>query len=38
MIRLEQSDFDDAERLGRLAEVTNLTPPAFRERFGYLVK
>lgn len=38
MIRLEQSDFDDAARLERLAAVVKLTPAAFRDRFGYLVK
>ncbi|MFM8270958.1 MAG: diphosphate--fructose-6-phosphate 1-phosphotransferase [Gemmata sp.] len=38
MIRLEQSDFDDATRLERLAAVVKQTPAQFRERFGYLVK
>ena len=38
MIRLEQSDFDDATRLERLAAVVQQTPAQFRERFGYLVK
>ncbi len=38
MIRLEQSDFDDAARLERLAAVVKMTPAAFRERFGYLVR
>ena len=38
MIRLEQSDFDDATRLERLAAVAKLTPAAFRERFASVVK
>ncbi|AMV24274.1 6-phosphofructokinase 1 [Gemmata sp. SH-PL17] len=38
MIRLEQSDFDDASRIERLAAVVKMTPAQFRDRFGYLVK
>ena len=38
MIRLEQSDFDDAARLERLAAVVKLTAAQFRDRFGYLVR
>ncbi len=38
MIRLEQSDFDAAARLERLAAVVKLTPAQFRERFEYIVR
>ena len=38
MIRLEQSDFDDAARLERLAGVVKLTPAQFRERFEYIIR
>ena len=38
MIRLEQSDFDDAARLERLAAVVKLTPAQFRDRFEYIVR
>lgn len=38
MIRLEQSDLDDASRLERLAAVVKLTPAQFKERFGYIVR
>jgi 6-phosphofructokinase len=37
MIRLEKSDFEDADKLAALAKVAGLTPQQFRERFGYLV-
>jgi 6-phosphofructokinase 1 len=37
MIRLERSDFEDADKLTALAEQAKLTPEQFRERFGYLV-
>jgi 6-phosphofructokinase len=37
MIRLQQRDFVEPERLLRLAEAAGLTPEAFRQRFGYLV-
>lgn len=36
MIRLERRDFEDAKRLGRLAEAAGMDPEAFRKRFGYL--
>ena len=38
MIRLEQSDFDAAARLERLAAVVKLTPAQFRERFEYIIR
>ena len=38
MIRLEQSDFDAAARLERLAAVVKLAPAQFRERFEYIVR
>lgn len=37
MIRLEKSDFDDAERLKALAAQVGMTTAQFRQRFGYLV-
>jgi 6-phosphofructokinase len=37
MIRLQQRDFVEPERLLRLAEAAGLAPEAFRQRFGYLV-
>jgi 6-phosphofructokinase 1 len=37
MIRLEASDFEDKQRLAKLAGVVSLTPDQFRARFGYLV-
>lgn len=36
MIRLEPEDFQDAERLGRLAAVLKVSPEEFRRRFGYV--
>ncbi len=36
MIRLEQADFLNPERLAALARVVNMTPEQFRQRFGYL--
>jgi ATP-dependent phosphofructokinase / diphosphate-dependent phosphofructokinase len=38
MIRLEREDLDDLEKLDPIAAAANVTPEAFRERFGYLVK
>jgi 6-phosphofructokinase 1 len=38
MIRLDKSDFEDAEGLAKIAAVVKMTPEQFRERFGYLVK
>jgi 6-phosphofructokinase len=37
MIRLEQRDFEDPQRLARLASASNLDVPTFTKRFGYLV-
>ncbi len=36
MIRLEQRDLDDPEKLRPIAAAAGLTPQAFRDRFGYL--
>jgi 6-phosphofructokinase 1 len=36
MIRLQKADFDDPAHLARLGEVVQMTPDAFRTRFGYL--
>ncbi len=38
MTRLEASDFADPAELARLAAVVRMTPAAFRERFGYVVR
>jgi 6-phosphofructokinase 1 len=38
MIRLERRDFDDPERLRRMAQAASRTPEQFRERFEYLIK
>jgi 6-phosphofructokinase len=38
MIRLEQEDLDDAEKLKGIAEAAGMSPEAFRERYGYLVE
>ena len=37
MIRLEKTDFEDAEKLAKLSAAVKLTPDQFRDRFGYLV-
>ncbi|MCI0680989.1 MAG: 6-phosphofructokinase [Gemmataceae bacterium] len=37
MRRLEADDFDESDKLKKVADTVHLTPPAFRERFGYLV-
>jgi hypothetical protein len=37
MIRLEREDFEDVRQLAKLAAVINVTPDAFKTRFGYLV-
>lgn len=37
MIRLEQEDLDDPERLRAIAQAAGMTPEAFRERYGYVV-
>jgi 6-phosphofructokinase 1 len=38
MIRLDQRDFDEPDRLARLADAAGLSPDGFRERFGYLLR
>ena len=38
MVRLEEQDLKDPERLSGLAAQTNLDPQAFAQRFGYLVE
>ena len=37
MIRLEKSDFEDAEELAKLASTVGMTPAEFRKRFEYVV-
>jgi 6-phosphofructokinase 1 len=37
MIRLEQRDFEDPQRVARLASASNMDVPSFTKRFGYLV-
>jgi 6-phosphofructokinase len=37
MIRLDRRDFDEPQRLARLAETVKMTPDQFRQRFDYLV-
>jgi 6-phosphofructokinase len=37
MIRLEQRDFDNPQRLSRLAEAAGMSVDAFRQRFEYVV-
>jgi ATP-dependent phosphofructokinase / diphosphate-dependent phosphofructokinase len=38
MIRLEQEDLDDPERLKAIAEAARMSPDGFRDRYGYLVE
>jgi len=38
MIRLDREDLDNPERLGPIAAAAGLTPDAFRDRYGYLVR
>ncbi|HEV8420405.1 MAG TPA: diphosphate--fructose-6-phosphate 1-phosphotransferase [Actinomycetota bacterium] len=38
MIRLEQEDLDDPEKLKAIAEAAGMSPEGFRERYGYLVE
>lgn len=38
MIRLERIDFEDPQRLNRLAKTAGMTPEQFKDRFGYLVQ
>jgi 6-phosphofructokinase 1 len=37
MIRLEQEDLDDPEKLKAIADAGGMSPEAFRDRYGYLV-
>jgi 6-phosphofructokinase 1 len=37
MIRLEQDDLEDPDKLKAIADAAGLSPEAFRERYGYLV-
>jgi 6-phosphofructokinase 1 len=37
MIRLDERDFHDPQRLARLAETVRMTPDQFQQRFAYLV-
>ena len=37
MIRLEQEDLDDPEKLKAIADAAEMSPEAFRDRYGYLV-
>jgi ATP-dependent phosphofructokinase / diphosphate-dependent phosphofructokinase len=37
MIRLEQEDLEDSEKLKGIAEAAGMSPEAFRDRYGYLV-
>ncbi len=37
MIRLEKSDFENIERVAKMAATVNMTPQQFRDRFEYLV-
>ena len=38
MIRFEQEDLDDPEKLKGIAEAAGMSPEAFRERYAYLVE
>src|SRR5262249_3136841 len=38
MIRLEKSDFEDPQKLTKLALAVKMTPEQFTKRFGYLVE
>jgi len=37
MIRLDERDFKEPQRLARLAETARLSPEQFKQRFGYLI-
>jgi ATP-dependent phosphofructokinase / diphosphate-dependent phosphofructokinase len=37
MIRLERADFEESQKLAKLAGAAGMTAEAFRNRFGYLV-
>jgi 6-phosphofructokinase 1 len=36
MIRLERADFEESQKLAKLAGSAGMTAEAFRKRFGYL--
>jgi 6-phosphofructokinase 1 len=38
MTRLEKSDFEDAEMLGKIAAAAKMPPEEFKKRFGYLTE
>ena len=38
MTRLEKSDFEDAEMLGKVAAAAKMMPEEFKKRFGYLTE
>jgi 6-phosphofructokinase len=38
MIRFEQEDLDDPEKLQGIAQAAGMSPEAFRDRYGYLVE
>jgi 6-phosphofructokinase len=38
MIRLEQEDLDDPEKLKAIADAAEMSPETFRDRYGYLVE
>jgi ATP-dependent phosphofructokinase / diphosphate-dependent phosphofructokinase len=38
MIRFEQEDLDDPDKLQGIAQAAGMTPEAFRDRYGYLVE
>ena len=38
MLRLKMEDLDDTVELAHLAQAANMTPTAFKQRFGYLVE
>ncbi|MGH2556517.1 MAG: 6-phosphofructokinase, partial [Actinomycetota bacterium] len=38
MIRLEEEDLDDPEKLKPIADAAGMSPEAFRDRYGYLVE
>ncbi|HEX2068720.1 MAG TPA: 6-phosphofructokinase, partial [Actinomycetota bacterium] len=38
MIRLEQDDLDDPDKLEPIAAAADMSPDSFRDRYGYLVR
>jgi len=36
MIRLEAQDFEEPQRLAKVAAAAEMSPAQFRQRFGYL--